>query len=263
VLAAQILGVGVLGPGLPDWPATAAVLRAECPYAAAASVLPPPAALPPAERRRAGRVVRLALAIGAQAVADAGISAGDLPAVFASSGGDGDNCHEICVALASAERAISPTRFHNSVHNAAAGYWSIAHGCQAPSTALCALDASFGAGLLEALLQLQAGTEAVLLVAYDVDDPPPLRAHRPVADAFGVALVLGVLGAAQKGRAGLQLTLTQAPTTRLAEPALEALRNAIPAARSLPLLQALSRQTQGCVVLDYLPEQRLQLQLTP
>jgi hypothetical protein len=260
VLSAQILGVGVLGPGLPDWQSAAAVLRGECAYVTAASVLPPPAALPPAEQRRAGRMVRLALAIGAQAVADAGICASNLPAVFASSSGDGDNCHEICVALASTERAISPTRFHNSVHNAAAGYWSIGHGCQAPSTALCALDASFGAGLLEALLQLQAGAEAVLLAAYDVDDPPPLREHRRVSDAFGVALVLGSAGNAH---ATLQVTLTQAPPTRLAEPALEALRDAIPAARSLPLLQALSRHTQACVVLDYLPEQRLQLQLTP
>src|SRR6185312_6738790 len=192
---------------------------------------------PPAEQRRAGRVVRLALAIGAQAVADAGIPAGNLPAVFASSGGDGDNCHEICVALASEERAISPTRFHNSVHNAAAGYWSIAHACQAPSTALCALDASFGAGLLEALLQLQTGAEAVLLLAYDVDYPPPLREHRPIPDAFGVALVLGAalaLGSARDERASLQVTLTQAPATRLADPALEALRTSIPSARALP-----------------------------
>lgn len=260
MLSAHVLGVGVLGPGLPDWPATAAVLRAERPYVPAASVLPAPAALPPAERRRAGRVVRLALAIGAQAIADAAVSASNLPAVFASSGGDGDNCHEICVALASAERAMSPTRFHNSVHNAAAGYWSIAHGCQAPSTALCALDASFGAGLLEALLQLQAGADTVLLAVYDVDDPPPLRAHGSVSDAFGVALVLGT---APQARARLQLSLTQAPPTPMAEAALEALRATIPAARSLPLLQSLSRQTESCVVLDYLPEQRLQLRLTP
>lgn len=260
MLSAQILGVGVLGPGLPDWRATAAVLRGDAAYAAAPSILPLPAALPPAERRRAGRVVRLALAIGAQAVADAAIAASNLPAVFSSSSGDGDNCHEICVALASPERAISPTRFHNSVHNAAAGYWSIAHGCQAPSTALCALDASFGAGLLEALLQLRSGAEAVLLAAYDVDYPPPLREHRPIPDAFGVALVLG---AAPGAGATLQLTFSDAPPTRLAEPALEALRESIPAARSLPLLQSLSRRTQGCVLLDYLPERRLQLQLAP
>jgi hypothetical protein len=260
VLSAQILGVGVLGPGLPDWQATAAVLRGEAPYMPAPSILPPPEALPPAERRRAGRTVRLALGIGAQALSDAGVAAAALPAVFASSSGDGDNCHEICVALASAERAISPTRFHNSVHNAAAGYWSIAHGCQAPSTALCAHDASFGAGLLEALLQLQAGAQAVLLAAYDVDYPPPLRAYRPIPDAFGVALVLGTASA---HGVGLQLMLTRAPATRLSEPALEALRGAIPAARCLPLLHSLSRRLEGSVVLDYLPEQQLQLQLTP
>lgn len=260
MLSAQVLGVGMLGPGLPDWQAAAAVLRGDAPYVTAASVLPPPAALPPAERRRAGRVVRLALAIGAQAVADAGLPASHLPAVFASASGDGDSCHEICVALASPERAISPTRFHNSVHNAAAGYWSIAHGCQAPSTALCALDGSFGAGLLEALLQMQAGAEAVLLAAYDIDDPPPLREHRSVTDAFGVALVLGTTPT-REAQPMLQLTLTQAPATRLAEPALEALRRAIPAARSLPLLQSLSRQGPACVVIDYLPEQRLQLRL--
>ncbi|HTT05977.1 MAG TPA: beta-ketoacyl synthase chain length factor [Steroidobacteraceae bacterium] len=260
MLSAQILGVGVLGPGLSDWQSTAAVLRGEAPYTAAPSVLPPPAALPPAERRRAGRMVRLALGVGAQAVADAGVPAATLTAVFASSSGDGDTCHEICLALAGAEPAISPTRFHNSVHNAAAGYWSIAHGCQAPSTALCALDASFGAGLLEALLQLRCGAEAVLLAAYDVDYPPPLREHRPIPDAFGVALVLG---AAPKGGTGLQLAFTQEPASRLSDPALEALRGAIPAARSLPLLQLLSHRLQGCVVLDYLPEQSLQLQLTP
>lgn len=260
MLSAQILGVGVLGPGLSDWQATAAILRGELPYAPVPSLLPPPAALPPAERRRAGRMVRLALGIGAQAVADAGVAAAALPAVFASSSGDGDTCHEICVTLASTERAISPTRFHNSVHNAAAGYWSIAHGCQAPSTALCALDASFGAGLLEALLQLRSGAEAVLLAAYDVDYPPPLREHRPIPDAFGVALVLG---AGPKDGVGLQLEFTQSPTTRLTDPALEALRAAIPAARALPLLQLLSHRLQGRVVLDYLPEQSLQLQITP
>ena len=90
----------------------------------------------------------------------------------------------------SSERLISPTRFHNSVHNAAAGYWSIAYGCTEASTSLCAGDASFGAGLLEALAQLAAVAPAVLLLAYDADYPPPLHAKRPIADAFGVALLL-------------------------------------------------------------------------
>jgi len=150
-LTGCIHSIGVLGPGLGDWASTRAVLRGELPHVAARTVLPPPAVLPPAERRRAGRVIKLALAVGAEAAAGATGAASvarELPTVFTSSGGDGDNCHEICAALASRERHISPTRFHNSVHNAAAGYWSIAYGCTEASTSLCAGDASFGAGLL-------------------------------------------------------------------------------------------------------------------
>ena len=131
--------------------------------------------------------------------------------VFSFSGGDGDNCHEICAALASSERLISPTRFHNSVHNAAAGYWSIAYGCTRASTSLCADDASFGAGLLEALAQLACGAPAVLLVAYDVDYPPPLYAQaadtrrlwrRTAADAAGAGPRAGATAAALERRAG-------------------------------------------------------------
>ena len=265
VLAAQVLGIGLVGPGLVDWPTAAAVLRGETPYVSTPTQLPVPAALPPAERRRAGRVVRLALAIGAQAVLDSGLAASELPGVFASSSGDGDNCHEICVALAGEAPALSPTRFHNSVHNAAAGYWSIAHGCQAPSTALCAYDASFGAGLLEALLQLQAGAEAVLLAAYDVDYPPPLRSQRPIPDAFGIALVLASASQSRaRTRATLRVALTDAAATRLDElhgGALEGLRKAIPAARALPLLGSLARGGAQQVMLDYLPEHRLEVDL--
>ena len=66
-LCAYVAGIGVLGPGLPDWPAARAVLRGETAYVPAATVLPPPAILPPAERRRTGRVVKLALAVALEA----------------------------------------------------------------------------------------------------------------------------------------------------------------------------------------------------
>jgi len=75
-----------------------------------------------AERRRIGRVVKLALAIALEATSQAGEDPAELASVFSSSGGDGHNCHELCQALSLAGREISPTRFANSVHNAAAGY---------------------------------------------------------------------------------------------------------------------------------------------
>jgi len=266
-LTGFVHSIGVLGPGLPDWASTRAVLRGELAHVAARTVLPPPAVLPPAERRRAGRVIKLALAVGAEAVAgvadtsiDARVDARALPTVFTSSGGDGDNCHEICVALASRERLISPTRFHNSVHNAAAGYWSIAYGCTDASTSMCAGDASFGAGLLEALSQLACSDRPVLLLAYDADYPEPLHARRPIPDAFGVALLLVPAGTAAD-LARVQLTLTDAPAATMERPALEALRSAIPAARSLPLLERLALRRDGTVILDYLHGTRLALEV--
>jgi hypothetical protein len=259
-LTGCVQGLGLLGPGLADWSAARAVFNDETPYVALRTVLPPPAVLPPAERRRAGRIIKIALAVGAEAVARAAADAHALPTVFTSSGGDGDNCHEICLTLASSDRQISPTRFHNSVHNAASGYWTIAHGCTAGSTSLCAGDASFAAGLLEALAQLACGAPAVLLLAYDVDYPPPLRAKRSIPDAFGTALLLTAPDPAA-GLPRLQLGWSDAPAATMANAELESLRRSIPAARSLPLLERLAQRRGGTVVLDYLDSARLAVEV--
>ncbi|HEX4376734.1 MAG TPA: beta-ketoacyl synthase chain length factor [Steroidobacteraceae bacterium] len=261
-LTASVQGIGVLGPALSDWPHMCSVLRGEAPFRPATTVLPPPAILPPAERRRAGRTIKLALAIGAEAVAHAQVDASLLPTVFSSAGGDGENCHEICSALASSDRQISPTRFHNSVHNAAAGYWTIAHGCTEPSTSLCANDASFGAGLVEAASQLASGQPSVLLIAYDVDYPAPLGKCRPIPDAFGVALVL-TASSSQRSLARIALQLCDSEPSVIAEPQLEQLRRTIPAARSLPLLECIARQESATVVLDYLAGTRVAVAIFP
>jgi Beta-ketoacyl synthase, N-terminal domain len=255
-LTAAIEGIGVLGPGLPDWPTSAAVLAGIHPYSSARTVLPTPEVLPPAERRRAGRVIKLALAVGAEALAQSRRDARGLPSVFSSSGGDGDNCHAICEALTGSERLISPTRFHNSVHNAAAGYWSIAYGCAEASVTLCAYDASFGAGLLEAMLQVACAAGPVLLVAYDADYPPPLRDQRRIPDAFGLSLLLAP-GDSTRALATISVSLCQQPASVLEQAALESLRVAIPAARGLPLLLQLARARPGSVTLDYLDTARM------
>jgi Beta-ketoacyl synthase, N-terminal domain len=130
------------------------------------------------------------LAAARQAVSAGSYDAAEVATVFATSGSDGETLHRICEALASPERELSPTRFHNSVHNAAAGYWTIAAGSRRPSASVCGYDASFAAGLLEAVSQVYAEQTAVLLVAYDVPYPPPLQAVRPFTRPFAVALLL-------------------------------------------------------------------------
>ena len=259
-LTAYVAGVGLLGPGLTDWQSGAPIIAGEVPYRHSPAVLPVPQALPPAERRRTGATVRLAIAVAQDAVTGAGIDPVRLAAVFASSGGDGLVCHEICETLATEERQISPTRFHNSVHNAAAGYWSIATGATAASSALCAHDASFAAGLIEALTQVVVSGAPALLSAYETTYPEPLHSKRPLPDSFGVALVL-TPAAGPASLARITVALCDEATDRMPQPRLEALRTGIPAARSLPLLRLLARREPGRVVLEYLPQLRLAVEV--
>src|SRR5688572_11787766 len=184
LMRAFVEGIGLVGPGLNGWQAIRATL-AGGPYHPAPTSVVASALLPATERRRAGMPVKLALAVGIEAIESAGRDAASLPTVFTSSSGDCDNVHAMCESLATPERQVSPTRFHNSVHNAAAGYWSIATQCRAPSTSLCCHDASFGAGLLDAASQVAIERRAVVLIAYDHPYPAPLGNARPIAASFG------------------------------------------------------------------------------
>jgi hypothetical protein len=159
--------------------------------------------------------------------------------VFTASGGDPINCHILCETLATPERAVSPTRFTNSVHNAAAGYWHIAAASTAASTSLGAFDDSFEAGLIEAMSQCAAGHTPVLLVAADQPYPEPLHAKRPLADVFALGLLLKP-GA---GACSLQLGVAEDGLADACcdDAGLDSLRLGVPAARALPLLQAIAR----------------------
>lgn len=261
MISLYVEGVGLCGPGLEGWGAGEAVLRGEADYAPGPANVPPSPLLPANERRRAPKTVKLALAVGAEACAAAGRDPAGLPAIFTSSGGDGETIHEILNVLASPMRALSPTKFHNSVHNAAAGYWGIATGATAASTSLCAHDGSFAAGLLEAASQATASGQAVVLIAYDVPYPAPLNMARPIAAMFGLALVLSPAATAAS-RARLDVALRPgAHMPSPAAPALEEMRQTTPAARSLPLLEVLAGDAAQAVMLEYLPDLALQVNI--
>jgi hypothetical protein len=261
-MSVYVDGVGLIGPGLVNWPQAVPILTGALAYERVPAVVPPPAALPAAERRRTGPPVKLALAVGTEAALAADRDAATLSAVFAASGGDGDNCHTICEMLAGQDRFISPTRFHNSVHNAPAGYWSIATHAMAASNVLCAYDGSFAAGLLESACQVAVDGHDAILIASDTGYPHPMIEVRPVHDAFGAALVLAPKAGA-RSLARIDVTVTDAPATVLAGAALEALRLDNPAARALPLLEALAGRHTATVVLDYLDDLRVRVHVTP
>ncbi|MFY9722150.1 MAG: 3-oxoacyl-ACP synthase, partial [Azonexus sp.] len=130
----------------------------------------------------------------------------------------------------------------------------------APCQVLCAYDASFGAGLLDALAQVVVDRQPTLLIAYDSEYPEPLHSKRDIPDCAGVALLLMP---EKTDRSLARITVTQAagPPDLLADFGMESLRQKIPALRCLPLLQKLARGESGDVCLDYLPPMQLQVRV--
>ena len=259
-----IEGVGVVGPGLRGWQASRPLLAGTEAYVQAPTVVTASDLLPAAERRRVGVPVKLALAAGCEALLNAARDAATTASVFTSSQGDGENLHHICETLLTPERQISPTRFHNCVHNAPAGYWSIAMRCRETSTTLCCHDASFAAGLLDAAVQVVVDGKPLVLIAYDQAYPEPLHAARPISGSFGMALVLTPQATVQAFAVlDIDFAAREENETCMSDPGLEALRSGVPAARSLPLLGALARNGSETIVVDCAAGNQLRVVVAP
>jgi hypothetical protein len=215
---------------------------------------PQPAILPPNERRRAPATVAVALEVAQAACANAGRDPAQLPTVFASTYGDLAITDYMCSTLAKAPTTLSPTRFHNSVHNAAAGYWSIATGCHQSYCALGAGRYTFANGLFAAALQVCADQTDVLYVAYDIDAQGPQARIAASQGILGVALVL------TRGSGARRLELA-AIDERSGAAIIAGSANAM--AASLPLIAALEHHSPVLLRLPLGPESTLRVQVNP
>jgi hypothetical protein len=258
-----VSAVGLIGPGIVGWQQAQPLLRGEASFELE-QPLPAliPSLLPANERRRTTTLIKLALQCGQDALTQWGGDIKNLATVFASSGGDLEIVDRILTALGMEGKPVSPTHFHNSVHNAPAGYWSIAAKARAPSTSISAYDSSFSAGLLEAGTQLLSDGRPVLLIAYDVPPPAPLMPFRPLLAPFATAMLLSVADAPGVQMC-LNITIGGDAESTLADVILEKLRGGNPAARALPLLRQLALQAEGTICLSYLSSQRLKIEVMP
>lgn len=263
-MSLYLTGIGIVAPGLTDWEGTAAVLRGERPYAQAPLGRLAPTVLPPNERRRATLSARLVLEAIRQATEVTDVGPEQLPSVFASSDGDLSLVEAMCASICREPPTISPTIFHNSVHNAVAGYWSIASGCMAASTSIAAWDGTFAAGLVESAAQLATDANDLLLVAYDVPVPGKLDRHRHFHAPFACALTLSNINRAP-ALASLRISIepglrdTALPSKLGTD--LESLRLGNPAARVLTLLHAIASVRHGLLYLPYLADTSLCVQV--
>ena len=245
---AYLHGIGLAAPGLDGWPAARSVLAGESPYRAEPLASFRTGLLPRNEARRAGAAVHLAFRVAEQACG--GRDASTVAAVFSSSAGDIDIADQLCLAVNAPERAISPTRFHNSVHNAPAGYWSIATGAREPTTSLSAGPGGFAVALCEAWGLLSELQQPVLLVCYDMDGTGMLaEARRDIGATFAMAWWLDASAEGALAAIDRPQPTHEAPTTAsVAE--LERLRRLNASARSLPLFAALATGTAAAPVIE-------------
>jgi hypothetical protein len=245
-LIVHVDGIGFWAPGIADWNAFVRVVVDGGPIGSDIVRLSPDA-LPPAERRRAPEPVLLASETAGQACAMAERDASVIASVFASTHGDLAITDSMCETLAADPRALSPTRFHNSVHNAPAGYWTVATHCRRAATAISAFDGTFAAGLLEAATEATSEGETVLICAYDIASKGPLAEVAPSASPFGVAFVIGATRT-PKTLARLSLRLLAGGAIDEAIPSsLASIAGNPMAMQSLPLLVALAKSAAASI----------------
>lgn len=278
-------GVGIYAPGLVGWEQAASVLAGRSAYVPETPPKLAPAMLPADVRRRTTDHIRLAVEVASEAVRHAQIDPARLASVFATSDSDGAINHSICEEVAKEKPEVSPTRFHNSVTNAPAGYWCMAVQSREASTSVCGFDASVSVGLLEAGMQVVADRKPILFVVHDAPFPEPLQSVRPMSAPFGAALVL-TPGKGDRSLAHLSVAIEpslhalsrlgdggktalafvpvgmasrSALTPSMAVASLEGLRTGNPSARVLPLLAALARRDRSEIFLPYVHSQALRV----
>ncbi len=251
-LHAAVAGLGFWSPTLPGWRIARDVLLGIDVAPAVPAGRAGARLLAPTERRRASDTIAIALEVAASACEMAKLDPCGLPSVFASTHGDLPINDYMCSTLATTPTLCSPTKFHNSVHNAASGYWTIGTGCVKQSTALTAWMNTFANGLLEALTQATADDTPVLFVAYDVATRGPLTAILPSSGLLAAALIIDPHTNAQDPRPQLSCRIESEPVAGGSAAAPPQWADILPdnaMRQCLPLLAALASRENSSILL--------------
>ena len=231
-MRASVSGVGLWMPGFPDvasWLAQRPVAGADVPPAAGN------------QRRRSSLLVNMVAEVAAQASRQAGVELSRLRIVVGSAFGE---LATLVAMLDERERdgVLSPLRFQNSVHNAAAGLLSIAHANKSPAMSLAAGNDTVAMVLLEAFTLLALGGEDVLAIVADEALPQSIRPGHH-ATAIAAALVLS-REAGAPASLGVLEDIRQTPPSPITERPLEVDG---PTSAILPLVAALGQGRPGRV----------------
>jgi hypothetical protein len=183
----HLSGIGIRSEEFADWQQFCAHLRGDpVPDDAPAGAQ----LIPARERRRAPPFVKLSVEVMDQACRMGAIDPVSVATVFGSGMGDMQITDYMCRTLAAEPGALSPTKFHNSVHNASSGYWSIATGSDRAANAVSAYRNSAAAVLLEGATQAGIENVPVVVAVTEVAAPVPFQSVCGCKRPLAVALLL-------------------------------------------------------------------------
>ena len=194
-------------------------------------------------RRRATPLTRMAVEVLEQATRQADCNPGSIPTVWATAHGEHTPAIKLLAMMQRGEGKLSPTHFHNSVHNTAGGYASIATGNVAPSSTLTGGSELVASALLETWCLLESSGCDVALVLADEALQPPFE--RVDADT---PLAIALLLSSQPERALAVLTQLRRATIA-AVPDHERFGRLYVSA-ALPLLEQIVRGQSGSIALE-------------
>jgi hypothetical protein len=267
-MAVDLVGIGAWGPAFNNWAELQSLLVNPAPSDSSGEALqwttqvPKPEIIPANERRRAPLPVRAAVEVSWQALQQSGLPSGEVACVFGSGLGDTEITDYMCRALTTAEKQLSPTKFHNSVHNAAAGYWTISTGCMKSANSIAAYQNTAGLALLEGMIQCQQHNEPVLVTLFDTAAHDAYRQIFACEYSFAAALLLVPAGTATAPIARLAMkdeaaAISSAPS--FPHQPLHQLYRENPAAKVLGLLQQLAAKHTGDCLFELSPRRTLNL----
>ena len=249
MLSLYLKGVSLIAPGLKNWQTAQQVLTGIDDYQYCVVDKKLSTFLPPNENRRCSRTTQLALSAIQQLLTHYPFNPHKIRYIFSSCNGDLNIFHHISQALTQVNRPVSPIKFHNSVHNAPAGYGAIVLQSQQASTSITAYQDSFACGLLEASVQSLSNQQDCLFCAYDEIPPERLSSLVPIIDDFSYALLLS--SDHEQAIARLDISITKGKMiSTMNNKALEQLRQSNPQAKILPLLHAIANKQNTTLYFD-------------
>jgi hypothetical protein len=210
-------------------------------------IKPVPQIIPANERRRAPLLVKMAIATSCQAIAASSLAPQSVACVFGSGLGDNDITDYLCKVLVTELKQISPTKFHNSVHNTAAGYWTISTECMESANSIAAYQHTAGMVMLEAVSQCLIQQQPVLITLYDMEVCFALKDVFPCTQNICLSLLIAPNKFNGSALAALTLKVDTSPyiPRALRNPSLEEARQKNPTGHLLNLMEGVALLERG------------------